>query len=218
MRIYTIVLSLLVHLLAVAGAFVVPIVATDELPTPRRITEFVIVRPVAPPEPQRPAEIAPPSRMLSRDAAPVEEPDSVRPETPASPPMDLFERSDSVVTGVVVGDAVVIPEPTPPPAPPPAPLEPIRVGGAVRPPQKVVHVSPEYPAIARASRTSGVVILEAVIAEDGRVRDVHLLRSVPLLDDAAMRAVMQWQFTPTLLNGEAVPVVMTVTVNFELDR
>ncbi len=83
---------------------------------------------------------------------------------------------------------------------------------------RIVHVAPEYPAIARASRTSGVVILEALIAEDGRVRDVRVLRSVPLLDDAATRAVLQWQFTPTLLNGEAVPVVMTVTVSFTLNE
>jgi protein TonB len=73
------------------------------------------------------------------------------------------------------------------------------------------------PAIARASRTSGVVILEAGIAEDGRVRELHVLRSVPLLDDAAMRAVMQWQFTPTLLNGAPVNVIMTVTVSFTLN-
>ena len=44
--------------------------------------------------------------------------------------------------------------------------------------------------------------------------DVSVLRSVPLLDDAAIAAVLQWQYTPTLLNGVPVPVIMTVTVNF----
>jgi protein TonB len=61
-----------------------------------------------------------------------------------------------------------------------------------------------------------MVILEAVIAEDGRVRDVRVLRSIQLLDQAAIDAVRQWRFTPTLLNGVPVPIVMTVTVNFEL--
>jgi protein TonB len=55
-----------------------------------------------------------------------------------------------------------------------------------------------------------------VIAPDGIVREVRVLRSVPLLDDAAIEAVRQWAFTPTRLNGEAVPVVMTVTVTFTL--
>jgi len=62
----------------------------------------------------------------------------------------------------------------------------------------------------------GVVILEAVIGEDGSVRDVRLLRSVPLLDGAAMDAIRQWRFSPTLLNGQPVPVVMTITVAFKL--
>ena len=58
--------------------------------------------------------------------------------------------------------------------------------------------------------------LEAVIGPDGRVTDVKVLRSVPLLDEAALNAVRQWTYTPTLLNGLAVPVIMTVTVNFQL--
>jgi protein TonB len=63
---------------------------------------------------------------------------------------------------------------------------------------------------------SGVVILEAVIGASGNVTDVKILRSVPLLDDAAIAAVRQWVYTPTLLNGVAIPVIMTVTVNFTM--
>ena len=63
---------------------------------------------------------------------------------------------------------------------------------------------------------SGVVILEAVIGVDGRVADAKVLRSIPLLDQAAVDAVRQWVYTPTLLNGVPVPVIMTVTVNFTL--
>ena len=62
----------------------------------------------------------------------------------------------------------------------------------------------------------GTVILEAVINEQGEVSQVRVLRSVLLLDEAAMNAVRQWRFTPTLLNGQAVPIVMTVTVSFQL--
>jgi len=79
-----------------------------------------------------------------------------------------------------------------------------------------VDVAPTYPPLARAAGVEGVVILEAVIAEDGSVRDVRVLRSNPLLEAAALEAVRQWRFSPTLLNGEPVPVVMTVTVAFRL--
>jgi protein TonB len=106
----------------------------------------------------------------------------------------------------------------PPPPPRPASKAPVRVGGSILPPQKTRHVTPTYPALAQAARKEGVVILEAVIGEDGRVRNVKVLRSVPLLDEAALEAVRQWQFTPTLLNGEPVPVVMTVTVAFTLKQ
>ena len=73
-----------------------------------------------------------------------------------------------------------------------------------------------YPTVAQAARVQGVVILEAVIGPDGKVADVKVLRSVPLLDDAAISAVRQWEYTPTLLNGVPVPVIMTVTVNFTM--
>jgi protein TonB len=92
----------------------------------------------------------------------------------------------------------------------------VRVGGSIKEPKKLKHVNPVYPAIARGERVQGMVILEALIGPDGRVKDVKVLRSLPQLDDAAAEAVRQWVYTPTLLNGVAVPVLMTVTVNFAL--
>jgi protein TonB len=80
-----------------------------------------------------------------------------------------------------------------------------------------VHdVSPAYPAIAQSARVQGMVIIQATIGVDGSVVDATVLRSVPLLDEAALTAVRQWRYTPTRLNGEAVAVIMTVTVNFQL--
>ena len=77
---------------------------------------------------------------------------------------------------------------------------------------------PVYPPIAQAARVQGIVIIEATIGADGRVVNARILRSVPLLDQAALDAVRQWQYTPTLLNGVPVPVIMTVTVKFTLSR
>ncbi len=85
----------------------------------------------------------------------------------------------------------------------------IRVGREVKPPTKITDVRPIYPNEARAAGIQGVVILEVRIEADGRVGQARILRSIPALDEAAIDAVRQWQFQPTLLNGVATPVVMT---------
>ena len=92
----------------------------------------------------------------------------------------------------------------------------MRVGGAIKPPVKTKDVRPQYPPIAQSARVQGVVIIEATIGPGGSVQDARVLRSIPLLDGAALEAVKQWEFTPTLLNGVPVPVIMTVTVQFTL--
>ena len=91
----------------------------------------------------------------------------------------------------------------------------VRVGGKIEPPIKMNDVKPVYPAIARNAGVTGVVIIEATIGADGKVIDATVLRSIPMLDQAALDAVRQWEYRPTLLNGVAVPVVMTVTINFK---
>ena len=91
----------------------------------------------------------------------------------------------------------------------------VRVGGDVKAPVKLTHVSPAYPEEAKAQRAAGTVILEAVIATDGSVAAVEVLRGVHvLLDEAAVRAVRQWKYRPTELNGEPVELLITVTVAF----
>jgi periplasmic protein TonB len=91
---------------------------------------------------------------------------------------------------------------------------PLRVGGNIKPPRRITYVTPLYPDDAKAARVAGVVIMEITIAKDGSVSNARILRSVPMLDQAALDAVYQWGFEPTLLNGAPVEVVMTVTVNF----
>jgi protein TonB len=151
---------------------------------------------------------------VNPNAAPVEAPSEIKPETG----LENFERNagidGGIVGGVAGGISGGIPEPPPPPPPPPA--APVRVGGNIKPPAKVKHVNPVYPPIAQSARVQGVVIIEATIGPDGAVKDARVLRSIPLLDASALDAVRQWQFTPTLLNGVPVPVIMTVTVQFTL--
>ena len=94
--------------------------------------------------------------------------------------------------------------------------EPLRVGGDVEAPEIVKQVQPRYPEVAKAARASGLVILEAIINTEGVVEDVKVLRGHPLLQQAAMDAIVQWKFKPGRLNGKPVRVVFTLTVNFQL--
>jgi protein TonB len=93
----------------------------------------------------------------------------------------------------------------------------VRAGGSVPPPRPVKHVDPVYPEDAKAAGVSGVVIMEIEVGTRGSVVDAKILRSIPLLDQAALDAVYQWQYEPTTLDGEPVDVLLTVTVNFSLD-
>lgn len=92
--------------------------------------------------------------------------------------------------------------------------EPIRVGSNVQQSKLVSKVDPVYPEEAKNNRVAGAVILQSTINELGEVIDIKVLRGHPLLDDAAVSAVRQWRYSPTYLNGEAVPVIATVSIIF----
>jgi periplasmic protein TonB len=151
-------------------------------------------------EVQRAAEEA---RRTARGRSAPQEPKTISPRA-APRPMDQLVATDSAAP------------PVPTVAAAPA-TQPLRVGGNIKAPAKIRDAKPEYPRVAVSARVQGVVIIEATIGSDGRVQNARVLRSIPLLDDAALDAVKQWQYVPTLLNGVPVPVVMTVTVQFRLD-
>ena len=90
----------------------------------------------------------------------------------------------------------------------------VRPGGRIMPPKKIKDVAPVYPAIAKSAGVAGAVTIEATIGANGKVLDARVVRSIPLLDQAALDAVRQWEYLPTMLNGVPVPVTVTVTINF----
>jgi protein TonB len=116
-------------------------------------------------------------------------------------------------TGSGGGEPVAAPEPK---KEEPKPSGPVRVGGKISEPKKLRNIAPVYPEVAKSARIQGVVVLEATIDPSGRVDNVRVLRGIPMLNEAAMDAVKKWVYSPTLLNGTPVPVIMTVTVNFTL--
>jgi TonB family protein len=115
-------------------------------------------------------------------------------------------------------ERVTVTEQRPAGAPARANREPLRVGGNIKPPRKLVDVRPIYPQAMRDAGIDGVVSLNALIDAEGKVASVRVTGSPahPDLAKAAIEAVKQWQFSSTLLNGEKVEVLMTVTVAFTL--
>jgi protein TonB len=108
--------------------------------------------------------------------------------------------------------------PPPPPPPPPkvvAPAGPVRVGGIVKEPRIVKLVPPVYPKMARQARITGTVVLEAIITGDGRVAEIKVVSGHPLLVEAAINCVKQWEYEPTELNGVPTPVILTAKVHFQ---
>jgi protein TonB len=203
----------------------VPLLMSDEIPEPTGAVKafFVEPPPPAPPPPPPPppapkATIQPKVQPKTMDeapkfTAPIEVPDTVKPEEG----LDLGVEGgvpggvEGGVPGGVVGGVVGgLPD-----APPPQ--QAVRVGGNIKEPKQLKRVQPVYPDIAKQARVQGVVILECTISPQGKVTDVKVLRGIPLLDESAKEAVKQWVYTPTLLNGVPVPVIMTVTVNFKLN-
>jgi periplasmic protein TonB len=220
---YTVPLSIAGHAILIAAALLVPLVATDSsvLPIPSSMLAFVTAAdlPMPPAAPPQLAAAGKPLPVANPDVAPLEPPPDVAPERPVQATGELFRGLENT-TGLVPGGGL---EPlAAPPAPPPAlarPADtpaPVRLNSGVRGPTKIKDVPPAYPRMAQAARVQGIVIIEATIGTTGAVQDARILRSIPLLDAAALEAVRQWEYTPTLLNGQPVAVLMTITVNFTL--
>ncbi len=221
---YTLPVSIAIHALVLLFVVVVPLLTSQDLPEPTSVVKAFFVEPAAAPpppppppppaprQPNTPKPMSTPVPTENKFQAPVETPEQVKPDEG----IDLGVEGgvpggvEGGVPGGVVGGVVGgLPDAPPPP-------QAVRVGGQIKEPKKLKHVNPAYPDIAKQARVQGVVILECTISPQGKVTDVKVLRGIPLLDSAAIEAVKQWVYSPTLLNGVPVPVIMTVTVNFRL--
>jgi protein TonB len=226
------------HILAVTGLLVGPLLRADALPPPATAVRAFFVAPVmAGPPPPPPAAprltaarsrpvrpvranaVAGPALVPAAEVAPVAAPEpldldprAVEPETLAAAAAGTEGGAAGGVPGGVVGGVIGgLPERETPP-------QPVRVGGAIQEPAKVKHVPPAYPDIAVRSNVQGAVVLECTISPQGRVAAVKLIQGIPLLNEAAVAAVRQWVYTPTLRDGVPVSIIMTVTVRFGLEE
>lgn len=223
----TLTLSVVLHALLVLGVAFLPLLWENEPPLPTQLLRaFFVAPPVVtapPPPPPPPAAVArlraqPPPVVRSpeptRFVAPLEVPEAIAPEeglhmgVEGGVPGGVEGGVPGGVVGGVVGGLLGAEPPSPPPV--------VRVGGKIHPPKLVHRVDPEYPPLAIQARVSTLIILEAQVGVDGRVKSVRVLRGHPLFDDAAMAAVKQWRYQPLLLNGLPIEFILTVTVTFRL--
>lgn len=213
-------ISIALHACGVAALLIAPLAAEVVPPVARPPSRDALqVIPAVMPSVAPPSRVNAPARG-SRDAAPVAIPDGVEPErpdywagAPGSPVDGAIPLGAFGPPGALVESTGTLPPLAPAPA---RATQPVRVSDGIRAPQKIHDVAPRYPVLAQRARVAGTVILEAVIDERGHVSRVRVLRSVPLLDEAAVEAVRGWRYTPTLLSGVPVPVLMTVSVHFTL--
>jgi protein TonB len=214
------------HVLALAALAAAPLLVLSEpLPEPHAAVRAFLAPPLVPVAPPPPppalpkapptvARVTPARESTARLTVPVDVPVEIRPDelSDLGEPGGVEGGVEGGVPGGVVGGIVGgLDEAPPPPA-----AAPVRVGGDIREPRKLRHVAPIYPQGARDAHVGGVVILECVLSPRGEVADVKVLRGVPLLSEAAVEAVRLWTYTPTLVGGVPVSVVMTVTVQFNL--
>lgn len=172
--------------------------------------EAVVIKRYKPPEPPKEQ---PKKKVVKKKTArvPIPDPTPDEPEPIVERDVEYIETEemDRADTDYTVGE--------PPSGPPVIDQGPMRVGGEIQAPERIHYVNPEYPELARRARLQGVVIIEAVIDREGNVKDTQILRGLGLgLDEAARAAVEQWKYTPTFYNGRPVEVLLTVTVQFEL--
>ncbi|HUR21629.1 MAG TPA: energy transducer TonB [Vicinamibacterales bacterium] len=212
--------SLVLHIGIVLAILILPITAAFQLPgvytsLPPVMLATVPKMPPPPAAPREVSQISPAPAVLQ--TVPLEAPQGVIAEKEAPPPAPPSSLTVPGGTGTVqslmgVGmDNATLSIPSRP-----TEQKPLRVGGDVKPPERTIYKAPQYPPAAQAARIEGTVTLEAIIDADGVVQNLKVLGSVPLLDRAAIEAVQQWRYSPTRLNGVAIPIIMTVRVTFTL--
>lgn len=171
--------------------------------------EAVVIKRYKPPEPPKQQ---PEKKVVKKKTArvPIPDPTPDDPEPIMEEDVEYIEAEEELAdTEFMIGGPVG--------GPPVIDQGPMRVGGDIQAPAKILDVPPEYPELARRARLGGVVILQATIDREGNVIDVETLRGLGLgLDAAAIKAVQQWKYTPTFYNGRPVEILLTVTVQFVL--
>jgi protein TonB len=206
----------------VVMALVIPLLNYYEIPL-TQLSTMLVVPPPPPPPPPPPVEVVVVKRAPQQFQQALTQPKSIPDQVaiidePQSLPGVVGGLGGSAFGSGVLGSIVAdVPQvaPPPPPPPPPPPKR-IRVGGAVQQARMLRRVNPVYPPLAKSARIQGTVQLSAIIGKDGQIAELNVIEGHPMLIQAALQAVQQWQYKPTLLNGTPVEVATQVNVVFTL--
>jgi periplasmic protein TonB len=224
---WTVLISTLVQVGIVVVMILIPLIYTEALPK-GMLTTFLAAPPPPPPPPPpaAPIKIVKPQVHLIHDGelkAPTVIPKKVNIIKEEEQPPDVGGAMGGVVGGVAGGSASGVlggiiggTSGSNLPPPPPKSNKPVRVGGNVAAANLLHQVQPVYPQIAKTAHVSGTVVLHAIISKDGGIEELTYVSGPPLLMKAAMDAVHQWRYKPTMLNGEPVDVDTTISVVFTL--
>lgn len=216
--------SITAHVLAGLAMLIVPLTADVTWPVPAPLHRLSLATKVVPVPPEVvatvPATRATPNLPdVSAPTTLATVPDMLTPPTGVMVPDLPATGTGSIDPGLLGTPGIPLTAPPGPPVPETkTAAQVLRVGQGVREPKRIAGTPPDYPPLARSAGVQGVVILEAVIDAQGMIERVKVLKSVPLLDGAAVAAVKGWRYTPTLLNGVPVSVLMTITMNFSLQK
>lgn len=216
----TVPISIALHLAALLLFLIIPLTANMILPDPAtNLPEYMRVAPMPPPPPVM--RLRPPTTAPVRDAAanpalaPTTAPSAITDEV-APRGVPVLDASSLTGGTESLGELITTPRTVAAPPDPPRPVAQVRVADLPVAPRKIADARPIYPEMARAARVEGTVVVEAVLDISGRVTQLRVLRSVPMLDPAALDAVRQWRYTPSLYGGHPVSVLMTITMRFQL--
>ncbi len=224
----TLPIAYIFEIILVGVMILVPLIHLQALPTAQLMT-FLAAPPPPPPPPPPPAA-APPRVVIHHVSmqdlmkAPTVIPKTIQKIKEQPQPTQSVGVMGGVPGGVpggqvggVLGGMIGGMGNAPPPPPPKATTpKRIRIGGQVEMAKVIYKPSPEYPQLAKMARIQGTVRLEALISKDGTIQDLHAISGHPLLVPAAIAAVKQWRFQPTLLNGDPVEVSTEIDVVFTL--
>jgi protein TonB len=222
------------HIVILATLIIVPLYTTETIQLRNYEETPLVTPPASPPPPPAGRAVAPHvsttrpnlTYTVGKVTAPASIPKTLSLDSAAAEP-DLGGVAGGVPGGVAGGQlggslgGVIGGTGTSVPIPPPqqpAAKRIVRVGSSLKAPRQTYSVQPEYPVLARQTHLSGTVVVNAVIDEHGNVVGARALNGHPLLIPAALKAVLQWKYEPTLLNGTPVAVEMEVTVHFNLAR
>src|SRR5581483_7611671 len=243
---WTVLVSFFGQICLIGIAVIIPMIYFDALPK-GQLTSFLVAPPPPPPPPPPPAAapvkvikviprqfdagrlMAP--KVIPKEVAVIKEDELPPPSSGAAGvvggvPGGVPGGTPGGVIGGIIGSVPSAAPPPPPPPPPPKAVEApkpvtpqrIRVGGNVQQAKLVKQPRPVYPPLAKQARIQGVVRLNAIIGKDGTIQNLTVSTGHPLLVPAALEAVKQWVYKPTLLNGEPVEVVTQIDVNFTLSQ